>query len=311
MRLPEQSLALLLGLCTSASAGPLTSYLATVKRNPSPGFISNSIHHMANTVAKLWGKQGTEEFQQNHLLHACNEHNFVFHLSPVDSGQSRPSGIENSPRIHLIDSGMDNNCLTYVLLHPSRKADVIINMDVSSDVQKDTCQERADQIGSRRGLKYIKRNQKIKPSNDLKNLDRFKELYAQFYDGVQSERPATVVDSYGATVTNRPAPVCHDDNTIIYISLLPNKRVVLDFDSSTAKFSRSYNLVWTPEQVEMLVHLCSANFRDSEETVKVALREAWQKRKERRLRGMHVQPYAATGTQMQGNAEDCAKIGCP
>ena len=118
MQLPEQSLALLLGLCTSAPAGPLTSYLATIKRNLPTGFIGEQIHRLANSVAKFWGKQGTEEFQQHHSLHACNEHNFLFHYTPVKEGEARPKGIENSPRIHLIDSGMDNNCPTVGLIKP-------------------------------------------------------------------------------------------------------------------------------------------------------------------------------------------------
>lgn len=125
----------------------------------------------------------------------------VYHYSHVESGQGRPPGLENSPRIHLIDSGMDNNCPTYVLLHPKREVDVIINMDASSDVQKDTFQERVDQIGSRRGLKFTKRHD-IKPGDDGKDPNRFNGLYAQLYDGKPSQRPETVVDSYGRTVVN-------------------------------------------------------------------------------------------------------------
>ncbi|RMZ89491.1 hypothetical protein DV736_g3264, partial [Chaetothyriales sp. CBS 134916] len=202
MQLPEQSLALLLGLCTSAPAGPLTSYLATIKRNLPVGFIGNSITDLSRGVAKFWGKQSTEEFQQHHPLHACNEHNYLFHLN-YDPQKPAPRGIENSPRIHLIDSGMDNNCPTYVLTHPERKVDVILNMDASSDVQKDSFQERVDQIGSRRGLKFAKRNPDLKAGTDTKDPDRFKGLYAQIYDGtVLKERPATVTDSYGHEQSN-------------------------------------------------------------------------------------------------------------
>lgn len=279
MQLPEQSLALLLGLCTSAPAGPLTSYLATIKRNLPNGFIGNTISTLSTKIVNSWGKQGKEEFQQHHPLHACNEHNFLYHLTPVPPGQARPPGIENSPRIHLIDSGMDNNCPTYVLLHPSRKVDIILNMDASSDVQKDTFQERVDQIGWRRGLKFTKRYPNLKSKPDAKDPDRFQGLYAQIYDGTLSERPATVVDSYGHSVTNPPAPICKHECSMVYIPLLPNERAVHDFDPSTAKFSGSYNLVWTPEQVEMLIKVCEQNFRDGEATIKQVLREAWEKKK--------------------------------
>ena len=281
MQLPEQSLALLLGLCTSAPAGPLTSYIATISRNIPPGFLGNSIHSLARGVTKFCGKQGTEEFQNHHPLHACNEHNFMYHFTPVkQDGQSqpRPPGLENSPRLHLIDSGMDNNCPTYVLLHPSRRADVIIAMDASSDVQKDSFPERADQIGSRRGIKFSKRHD-INPSADPADPNRFQGLYAQVYDGAPIDRPDTVVDSYGKTVPNPPASTYPGEVKMVYMPLLPNERAVKDFDPSTAKFSGSYNLVWTPEQVEMLVNVCRANFEDGQAAVREVLWEVYERRK--------------------------------
>jgi phospholipase A2 len=144
----EQSLSILLGLSSGAPAEPLSSYIGTIKRSLSPGFIGNSIEDIAHKISHFWGKQGTEEFENHHPLHASNEHNFLFHLSKRQPGQAYTLGIENSPRISLVDTGLDNNCPTYVLLHPSREVDVILNMDASSDVHKDTFQERVDQIGA-------------------------------------------------------------------------------------------------------------------------------------------------------------------
>lgn len=292
MQLPEQSLALLLGLATSAPAGPLTSYIVTISRNLPPGFLGNSITSLAKGVSRMWGKKGTDVFQEHHPLHACNEHNFMYHFTPVPKGAPRPPGLENSPRIHLIDSGLDNNCPTYVLLHPDRQADVIINMDASSDVQKDTFQERVDQIGSRRGIQFRKRHD-IKAGTDPKDPKRFDGLYAQIYDGKPIDRPKTVTDSYGRTVTNPPAPVNKRECTMIYMPLLPNESAVPDFDPSTAKFSGSYNLVWTPDQVDTLIKVCKGNFKDGEATVKEALHEAWQRRKAERESGAETAPSTA------------------
>ncbi|KAK5114850.1 hypothetical protein LTR62_002007 [Meristemomyces frigidus] len=312
MQLPEQSLALLLGLCTSAPAGPLTSYISTISRNLPTNFLGNSIHALANRIAKFWGKQGTEEFQEHHPLHACNEHNFMYHYTHVEPGQGRPPGLENSPRIHLIDSGMDNNCPTYVLLHPGRQADIIINMDASSDVQKDTFPERVDQIGSRRGLKFKKRHD-IKPGEDPKDPNRFNGLYAQIYDGIPCERPATVVDSYGRNVTNPPAPVHERECKMIYMPLLPNAKAVPDFDPSTAKFSGSYNLVWTAEQIETLVKVCVQNFEDGQDVIKDTMRSAWLwKRDERLGRGTNgptmPQESALSNVAVQNYAPPIAQV---
>ncbi|EME87460.1 uncharacterized protein MYCFIDRAFT_169277 [Pseudocercospora fijiensis CIRAD86] len=279
MQLPEQSLALLLGLATSAPAGPLTSYISTISRNLPGGFLGSTVHKMAHAVTKFWGKDGTEEFQNHHPLHARRvaDLDTVYHFSHVEPGKGRPPGLENSPRIHLIDSGMDNNSPTYVLLHPNRDADVIINMDASSNVQKDTFQERVDQIGSRRGLQFTKRHD-IKPGEDEKDPHRFNGLYAQLYDGKPAPRPETVIDSYVKSETS-PAPLSTKECTMIYMPLLPNEKAVPDFDPSTAKLSGSYNLVWTAEQVETLVKVCRANFDEAQGTIKEALHEAWQRKK--------------------------------
>jgi phospholipase A2 len=260
----------------------LTSYLATINRNLPSGFIGSTITNLSRSIARTWGKQGTEEFQQHHPLHACNEHNFVYHLN-YSPDQRTPPGIENSPRIHLIDSGMDNNCPTYILLRPERKVDVIINMDASSDVQKDCFQERLDQMGARRSLKFVKRNPGITADTNESNPDRYKGLYAQIYDGaLVSESPATVKDSYGHEVDNPPADPCTQDCIMVNLPLLPNETAVKGFDPSTTKFSGSYNLVWTQEQVQMLVEVCKANYQAGEATVKQALLDAYHRKKAKR-----------------------------
>ena len=314
MQIPEQSLALLLGLCTSAPAGPLTSYLATIKRSLPPGFLGNSINSMAKGIAHMWGRKGTEEFQAHHPLHAVNEHNFMFHLTRNENKDTPSHPIENSPRIHLIDSGMDNNCPTYVMLHPRRGVDVMLNMDASSDVLKGTFQERVDQIASRRSLKFVKRNPDLKEGEDPHDPDRFKGMYAQIYDGsILLDRPAEVVDSYGHKVTNPPAPPCLHESTMIYVPLLPNQAAVPDFDPSTAKFSGSYNLVWTADQVETLVKVCSANFKAGEETIKTVLREQWMKKKAKREGGgdrvaPSMPPRATAASEAAPPAQDAPAL---
>ncbi|CAK5280056.1 unnamed protein product [Mycena citricolor] len=285
LQLPEQSLALLLGLCTSAPAGPLSSYLSTIQRNLPTGLIGDTINRISSGIAKLWGAHETEIFENHHPLHACNEHNFLFHYTPTPKGQGRPEGIENSPRIHLIDSGMDNNCPTMPLLNPERQVDVIINMDASSDVQKDSFPQRVAQIGSRRGLDF-KCRLDIQAGTDPKDLDRFKGLYAQIYDGTLAPRPQKVVDSYGKTVSNPPAPTVTRDCTMVYLPFLPNEGAVPGLDPSTAKFCGSYNLVLTAEQIDMIIKLSMANFEAGEATIKQALMDAYNRKKQNRTGGL-------------------------
>ncbi len=187
------------------------------------------------------------------------------------------------------------------MLHPNRAVDVILNMDASSDVQKDSLQQRVSQIGYRRGLEF-KRRHDIKPDPDTANPDRFKGLYAQIYDGRPVvQRPDKVIDSYGTEVANPPAPQTHRECTMIYLPLLPNERAVPGYDPSTAKFSGSYNLVWTPEQIDMIIKTSVANFNNGQDTVKEALLNAWQRKKYMREQGVPPPPPPAGTTPAQGH----------
>ncbi|CAH0021212.1 unnamed protein product [Clonostachys rhizophaga] len=317
VQLPEQSLALILGLATSAPAAHLASYLSTINRNLSYGLFGTSIREIARTIRWWWGERGTEQFENHHPLHACEEHNYMYRYTEDGQDKKKLSGLETSRTIELIDSGMDNNCPTYVLLHPARGVDIIMNMDASSDVLNDTFQERVDQIGSRKGMKFTKRDiahdsptteevekglaaeasipaewqenipeeaskgAKIEKA-EIETVNPYKGKYAQIYDGVPTERPATVVNSYGKTVTNPPSPVFTKESTMIYMPIIPNEEAVKDFNPSTAKFSGSYNLVWTAEQINMLLDLSRANFAAGEDAIKTAMMEAWQRNKTRR-----------------------------
>jgi phospholipase A2 len=183
------------------------------------------------------------------------------------------------------------------MLHPSRKVDVILNMDASSDVQKDTFPQRLQQIGSRRGLAFRRRRDLPPATADAHDPSRFRGHYAQIFDGVPSPRPATVLDSYGREVANPPAPVVEGECTVVYQPLLPNERAAPGYDPSTAPFSGSYNLVWTPDQVDTIVQCSVANFRDGEETIREALFNAWQRRKWIREQGAREAGEATAGSR--------------
>ena len=91
---------------------------------------------------------------------------------------------------------------------------------------------------------------------------------------------------------------------MIYMPLLPHEHTVPGFDPSTAKFSGSYNLVWTPEQVETLVKVCAANFKEGEQVIKDVLIETWKRKKEaRESGGVRVGQDLKGGVQVQSPAQ--------
>ncbi|RUP47452.1 hypothetical protein BC936DRAFT_145719 [Jimgerdemannia flammicorona] len=292
--IPEQSLSLEMGVWGSAPAGPLSSYLGTIQRNLPKGVITKEVNKMANNIAEHWGPQGVEVFEDHHPVHAANNPNPVFHFYPPPN----PPGIHNSPRVHLIDAGMDNNLPLYPLAHPSREIDIILGFDSSSDVQKNSFFQRVEDFGKRKGYRWNSRGgQPPKPEVNTDGTqvsepvipthptaeyiwERFGHRYITVYDGVPINPPATkggepVIGKFNTPQATRPV-------TLLYIPLLPNK-VDPEFDPCLAPFVGSYNLVYKPEEVEKLWNTTEANWRECEAKVKAAVTEVWLKKKEARL----------------------------
>jgi len=95
---------------------------------------------------------------------------------------------------------------------------------------------------------------------------------------------------------------------MVYMPLLPNERAVPDFDPSTAKFSGSYNLVWTPEQIDMLVNVCKQNYLDSEATLKDTLKEVWMRKINlRKFGGMSVHEQQSSNAKGSWNTSEIRK----
>ncbi len=70
-----------------------------------------------------------------------------------------------------------------------------------------------------------------------------------------------------------------------------------EYDPSTAKFSGSYNPVWTAEQIDMIINTSVANFNNGQDTIKEALFNAWQRKKYLREQG--AGPSATAVSQPQ------------
>ncbi|KAK0531751.1 hypothetical protein OC834_002849 [Tilletia horrida] len=118
---------------------------------------------------------------------------------------------------------------------------------------------------------------------------KFQDKYAQILDGWRV-RPAydpTTAASLGGDwvdVEEEEAMFAREpDVRMIYCPLLPSARVP-DFDPSTSAFSTSYNLVWTPDQVETLIQCTKHNAEDyAIETIRQVVREVYESKKRRRL----------------------------
>lgn len=270
-KLPERSLSLVLGICTSAPAGPLAAWLATLYRNLPKGAFGTRIRNAADHWVEEHPDKA-ERLQSHHPVHAMNEANPFF---GAETKEGRGQGFENSPRIHLVDAGMSNNLPTYSFFRPGRDVDIMLLGDFSSDVQSGAALERIADFGRSKGLD-IQERVKLEPLSDWpqeededgkkKNktlsadeiAERFKGRYARILDAKSipdkdrtEEEGPTHVDDDGIRYNKRHQPQATNGATLIYLPLLPNK-CQPDYDPSTASFSSSYNLVWSEKEVNII-----------------------------------------------------------
>jgi phospholipase A2 len=308
-RLPERSLSLLLGICTSAPAGPLAAWLATVYRNLPKGVLGSKIRHAADAWVEAHPEQA-ERLQSHHPVHAMNEPNPFFGAEKQDG---RGQGFENSPRIHLVDAGMSNNLPHYTFFRPGREVDLMLLCDFSSDVQSGEALQRIRSFGEEMGVRTEEREKlpdlnewpQVAADADAENpegkvrrkeltsdeiAERFRGRYAQVLDVEpipEDQRSAcqgpTITDpATGLRYNARHQPQSTRSTTMVYMPLLPHRCQPL-YDPSTASFSSSYNLVWSEEQVSTIRRTARANVEEAMETIRGTMREIYERKKQVRL----------------------------
>ncbi|PWN45551.1 FabD/lysophospholipase-like protein [Ceraceosorus guamensis] len=292
---PERSISLLLGLATSAPAGPLAAWLGTIYRNLPKGAIGNKIRQEADEWVEK-NPEKAERLQSHHPVHAQNEANPFF---GADVQEGRGNGFENSPRIHLVDAGMSNNLPIYTFCRPGRDVDIMLLGDFSSDVQKGSALERIQEFGAEKGYRVTPRASM--PSlpdwpteKNEKGEDKPKELSAEEIASRFAGRYAQVLDAEPIAEDQRTEeqgrtyerdghqPQATKPCKMIYMPLLPHA-CQPSYDPSTAPFSSSYNLEWTPEQVETIRKTARACVAEGLGAIREEVRAVYAAKKAARL----------------------------
>ncbi|KAJ7240641.1 acyl transferase/acyl hydrolase/lysophospholipase [Mycena haematopus] len=324
--LAEYSLALLLGLATAAPAAPLSAFLGTIWRNLPQNAFGSMLRRVTQALSKDVGDKAMDRIDNVNPVHAGNQANPFF---GAEKAPHRGNGFENAPRLHLVDSGMANNLPTHVFLHPARDVDVVILFDASSDVQKGSALARINEYGATKGLKFTPRIdypalaalpevESTDPKDKGKKVPiqlnpadiaaRFAGRYAQILDGAPTH---VVPGREGVVYNDKHQPQAWRKVVLVYLPLLPNA-VNPTYDPSTAPFSSSYNLVWTPPEVDSIYQTAAENVRNGIETIRQAVREAYQHRRAARLAGTpNPVKIARANTARLGSEMDYYVAGMP
>lgn len=196
------------------------------------------------------------KFEGQHLVPTADNNNYIHHLTPPPY----KLGLTNNPILQLIDAGADNDLPLYPLIHPSRKVDIIVGFDCSSQIIKHEYFESEQKVfTARKGINSVPR--------DVENK------YCEIYDYV----PTGQSDGY----TTPAAHPC----VFVYLPYLPNEKVDKDFVPSTAKFASFANFTYSPEQIDLMIRLAKQNWLEVEEKIKGVVIDTWKKKRDARLQG--------------------------
>ncbi|KAH7157303.1 acyl transferase/acyl hydrolase/lysophospholipase [Dactylonectria estremocensis] len=180
---------------------------------------------------------------------------------------------EAQGRLRLMDGGMSNNLPNHVLSRPERGADMIIAFDASSDVHTDAAIRRIKAFADDCNIELEDRTTSFDPPPGRQYLDsgatevssdtesRYLNHYARVFGGSRQN---------GQKVY------------LVYCPLLPNPLNPM-FNPSRESFSTSYNLVWTPDQVNAVFHTSEANLADyALHTIKQVMKKIYFTKKTKR-----------------------------
>lgn len=288
-RRPEQSLSLLLGQCTSAPAGPLTGYVSALLATiPKGTLMSRALLVLNNFIRmKRW-----EQFWGN-PIRAGHDPN-PFYGIPSKPIHDKTTW-EPQTRIRLMDGGMSNNLPNHVLARPERHADIIIAFDASSDVQTgaatrrmynfaEDCHIQLEDVTDTFDLprpRYISGVNQT-PSASAKVEGKFLHKYARVFRGIRQDGEELYV-VYCPLLPNGTNPGFDPSVSVISLHSKHHIWAPLTLLTQTTSFSTSYNLVWTPEQIQTLFATSEANLTQySINVIKQVTRQVYSKKKQQR-----------------------------
>jgi phospholipase A2 len=274
LRNPEQSLSLILGLCASQPAIPLTEYLTQIAQGLPYNIFGDSASRIANADQSANWTSGTSgrgpNDQRTHPT--ANEPNPFAKIGYNNPDPNKTGSIDGGEYLYLTDAAFKHSFPTHSFLNKGRGVDVIINCDFSDAGSKGGNEsiEKIKEFGREKGVEFVARSNRppVQPLNGPASAEeitrRFEGRYAEILDG-----------RFGDGTGRKGV-------TMVQVPLLPNKAQP-SYDPAHAEFSNSFNLVWTPEQVLKITETQKANMKEAIATIKAVIREAYERKKAARL----------------------------
>lgn len=285
---PEVHSGLLLGVYGSAFCATLAHYYAEVKPLLPPGTIKTRIESYIDGYEK--------EMAGIHPIPPAEFNNFMRNLKDLPS--DAPRAIIKNKTIDLADAGMHLNVDLNSLLR--RKSDVLIVFDASSDFAETPWPGEAAGYAKQRGINGWPMEMSGRPDapppsseaepshHDTVENDTKQDRQERAQPGRIDKENLSLVNVWTGTSelteTSDPPPSNSDKTkveggiSVVYFPLMANPKVE-GIDPHKDEFTSTWNFVYKPDQVDKLVDLAKANFKEGEDQVREVIKDAWQRKK--------------------------------
>lgn len=185
----------------------------------------------------------------------------------------RPKAIVGSQDLYLMDAGMDNNIPFYPLLREGRDVDVILAIDLSADIQTATHFDRAESYIKKRGIKGWPMGAGWPKDSDHSNA-KYHLGSCTIFEGESKETTRTTTTD----TVKKVHPVI-----LAYFPFIVNNAYDSEFDPQEDEFCKTWNFVYTPDQVKKVTGLAKANWDDNLDKIRNVLKRTWERKRNERL----------------------------
>ncbi|KAF2668570.1 cytosolic phospholipase A2 zeta [Microthyrium microscopicum] len=314
LALPETRIPILLGIWGSAFCATLSHYYREIRpiMQGLAGFsgVDGLISSRDDALLKV------------HPISAASIPSFavdLFRQFPANEAAAASGTLLTAPKLELMDAGMSNNLPIYCLLRPSRKVDVIVAFDSSADVRTDNWLSVVDGYAVKRGIRgwpigagWPKADEAVPQTekelsaaieDSKENVEQHIEEVKRDDAGEQKKRPEGARDGdlgycnvWVGSTTNQTRSSRLSEKwenahqlespdagiTVVYFPLLTNDKV-RGVDPAVSDYLSTWNMVYTPEQIDNVVSLARANYDEGKEQTKRAIRAVYERKKKLRL----------------------------
>ncbi|KAK5109635.1 hypothetical protein LTR62_006872 [Meristemomyces frigidus] len=297
--LPELRVPLMLGIWGSAFCATLSHYYKEIQ----PLLKASGLGGLESLIS---GK--SDDLVKVHPIDPAVIPNFALGMRGL-LPESCPESIHDTTHLQLMDAGMANNLPLYPLLRPGRDMDVILAFDASADVKGDNWIKVTDGYVRRRGIRGWPMGAGWPPSTSTaeSTADQLEEAqdaatethfdqrleqtpqelgYCTVWAGTKEERYEYMDEpSHHLISTEQDDLHLASPNAgiaLIYLPFLANDKVP-GVDPLKDEFMSTWNMVYTPEEIDKVARLAQANYNEGKEQVKRTIRAVYERKKSMRL----------------------------